>query len=216
VTKVVDIAQRTPAGAKLEEQKVDGKTLAELAIEIGAKFGEKVAIRRWERFDLAAGKHGFCHAYVHMNGKIAVVLQVEAETAEAAKHADVIKFADDTCMHIAAMGPLALRRTEIAADKVAKQREIFEAQLREDPKPKPQNIWPKIIEGKVDKWFAEVVLLEQESVVVPGQKIEAQCKAAATAAGAGVTITRFARFERGEGIEKKQADLAADVASMIK
>jgi elongation factor Ts len=216
VAQVVDVAMRTPKGTNLDEQKVEGKTLAEIAIEIGAKLGEKVAVRRWDRLELGAGKHGVCHAYVHMGGKIAALLAVECETAEAAKHADVLKFVDETAMHIAATGPTALRREQIAAELVSKQREIFEAQLREDPKPKPEKMWPKIVDGKIDKWFSEVVLLEQDSVVVTGQKIEALRQAAATAAGAGVAVTGFARFERGEGIEKKKADLAADVASMIK
>jgi elongation factor Ts len=216
VAKVVEVAMRTPKGANLDEQKVDGKTLAEIAIEVGAKLGEKVAVRRWDRFELPAGKQGLCHAYVHMGGKIAALLLVECETAEAAKHPEVLKFVDETAMHIAATGPTALRRDQVAKELVDKQREIFEAQLREDPKPKPEKMWPKIVEGKIDKWFSEVVLLEQDSVVVPGQKIEALRQAAGTAAGAGVAVTGFARFERGEGIEKKKVDLAADVASMIK
>jgi elongation factor Ts len=215
VAKAVDVAQRTPKGANLDEQKLDGKTLAEIAIEIGSKLGEKVAVRRWERLELGAGTHGLCYAYVHMGGKIAALLTIECETADAAKHAEVLKLADDTAMHVAATGPRALKREQIPADEVKKQREIFEAQLREDPKPKPEKMWPKIVEGKIDKWLSEVVLLEQESVVVSGQKIDALRHAAATAAGAGVAFTGFVRFERGEGLEKKKADLVADIASMI-
>jgi elongation factor Ts len=216
VAQVVEVAMRTPKGASLEEQKIDGKTLGEIAIEIGAKLGEKVAVRRWERIELGSGKHGLCHAYVHMGGKIAALLALECETAEVVQHPELLKFVDETAMHVAATGPVALRRDQIAEDEVKKQREIFEAQLREDPKPKPEKMWPKIIEGKVDKWFSEVVLLEQESVVVPGKKIEVLRQAVATAAGAGVVLTGFARFERGEGLVKKKADLAADVASLIK
>jgi elongation factor Ts len=202
VAQVVEVALRTPKGAVLEEQKVEGKTLADIGIEIGAKLGEKVAVRRWDRLDLGSGKHGLCHAYVHMGGKIAALLVLECETEEAAKHPEVLKFVDDTAMHVAATGPIALRREQIAEDDAKKQREIFEAQLREDPKPKPEKMWPKILDGKIDKWFAEVVLLEQDSVVVAGKKVEALRKDAATAAAAGIALTGFARFERGEGLAK--------------
>ena len=88
------------------------------------------------------------------------------------------------------------------------------ATRKPEPKPKPEASWPKIIEGKANKWFSEIVLLEQESVVVPGQTIEKLREAAQKAAGANVAITRFVRFERGEGLTKKEDDFAAEVAKM--
>jgi elongation factor Ts len=110
---------------------------------------------------------------------------------------------------------VSLRRDEITEDQRAKQKAIFEAQLAEDPKQKdhPER-WGKIIEGKFNKWFSEVTLTEQESVVVPGQTIDKLREAAAKAAGGTVEILRFVRFERGEGVEKKQDDFAAEVAKM--
>lgn len=191
-----------------------GKTVNEVATELTATIGEKVAVRRWDRLEVPEGGHGAAHAYVHMGGKIGVVLVVKTDSDATKNHEEVIKFIDDTAMQIAAMNPIALYRNQIGDDLKAKQKEIFEAQLREDPKPKPESAWPKIIEGKYNKWFSEVTLTEQESVVVPGQTIDKLRQAAEKAAGGTVEILRFVRYERGEGIEKKQDDFAAEVAKM--
>ena len=214
VTDVMKAALATDAGSDLRKSPLAGKTVGDVASELTGKIGEKIDVRRWDRVAIPAGKNGLCHAYVHLGGKIGVIVAIETESADAAKNAEVVKFADETAMQIAAMGALTLRRDEVDADAVAKQKEIFEAQLREDPKPKPEASWPKIIEGKINKWYSESVLLEQESVVVPGQTVEKLREAAQTAAGASVTITRFVRFERGEGLTKKEDDFAAEVAKM--
>jgi elongation factor Ts len=215
VGKVMDLALQTPAEADLNQEQLDGKSLADTAVELGAKLGEKVAVRRWQRVALPEGKQGFCHCYNHMGGKIAVAVVVATDDAAVAEHAATQKFADETAMHVAAMAPLALRREDVDSTVVDKQREIFEAQLREDPKPKPEQVWPKIIEGKVQKWFSEVALLEQESVVVPKSKIDDLRKAAEQEAGGSIAIEGFVRFERGEGIAAEKKDLAADVEQML-
>ncbi len=215
VGDVLAVAEKTPLGADLSTQALGGKTVADVATELTAKIGEKVAPRRWERLEVAAGKHGVAHSYVHLGGKIGVILAVETDSEATAQHAEVAKFVDDTAMQIAAMTPMVLNRSEVSEDMIAKQKEIFEAQLREDPKPKPEAAWPKIIEGKLNKWFSEITLVDQESVVVPGQTISQLAAAAGKAAGGTVSISRFVRFERGEGIEKAQKDdFAAEVARM--
>lgn len=214
VGDVLELASKTEPGADINAQALNGKTVADIATELTAKIGEKISVRRWERVKLEDGKHGIVESYVHMGGKIGVILEVETSTADVAKHAEVVSFAENTAMQIAAMNPLVVRRDEIDEATVAKQKELYEAQLREDPKPKPEKAWPKIIEGKLNKWFSEVVLLEQESVVTSGKTIEALCKAAASAAGGDVTVVRFVRFERGEGITKKEDNFADEVAKM--
>lgn len=211
VADVMEVAAKAAAGSDLGAAPLAGKTVAEVAAELTGKIGEKIDVRRWERVSIPAGKQGLCCSYVHLGGKIGVLLAIESE---AASHPEVVKFADDTAMQIAAMSPLFLKREDIGEADIAKQRVIYEGQMREDPKPKPEAAWPKIIEGKLVKWYSEVTLLEQESVVTPGQTIEKLREAAAKAAGSAVTITRFVRFERGEGLSKKEENFADEVAKM--
>lgn len=219
VGDVLAAAEKAPDGTDVSQLSIGGKPVTDVAADLTARIGEKVAARRWDRVSIPAGKHGVAHAYVHLGGKIGVILSVETSSQAVAEHPEVQKFAEDTAMQIAAMSPLVLRREEITEELKAKQKEIFEAQLREDPKPKPESAWPKIIEGKFNKWYSEVALLEQESVEaasrgVTGQTIDKLREAAAKAAGGEVTITRFVRYERGEGIAKKEDDFAAEVAKM--
>jgi elongation factor Ts len=214
VGEVLAAAEKAPHGADIGGLTLaSGQTATAAAAELGGKIGEKIAARRWDRIEIPHGHHGLAHAYVHMGGKIGVVVALSTGTAEAAAHADVVAFADELAMHIAAANPLVLKRDEVTAELVAKQKEIFEGQLREDPKPKPEAAWPKIIEGKFNKWYSETALVEQESVVNQ-QQIGKQLDALSKAVGSPVSIARFVRYERGEGIEKKTDDFAAEVAKM--
>jgi elongation factor Ts len=216
VGQVLAVAQKAPAGADLATQPLDGKTVADVAAALTGKIGEKIAARRWDRVEVPEGKQGVAAAYVHLGGKIGVVVALETETSGAASHAEVVKFAEDTAMHIAAMNPLHITRDEASPELVAKQKEIFAAQLKEDPKTAAKEAqWPKMIEGKLHKWFSEIALHEHESVVTPGHTIEKLRDAAGKAAGGTVKITRFVRFERGEGIaQAPKDDFAAEVAKM--
>ncbi len=224
VGDVLAALEGAPNGADPKTITIGGKTVADLSTELTAKIGEKVDVRRWGRVSLAEGKHGVAHAYVHLGGKIGVVLTIETGTAEAAQSAHIAELADDLAMHVAATGPVSLRRDEVSAEKIATQKDIFEAQLKEDPKQKdhPER-WVKIIEGKFNKWYSESVLLEQESVVtksnekgepLPAEKITVILDKAGKALGTSVTVGAFVRYERGEGIEKAQGDFAAEVAKM--
>ncbi len=214
VGAVLDVAKTAPAGADFGALPLHGKTVNDITSELSATIGEKVAVRRWDRVEVPEGSSGAAHAYVHLGGKIGVVIAVKTDSDATTNHDDVVKFLDDTAMQIAAMNPIALKRADISDEMKAKQKVIFEGQLREDPKPKPESAWPKIIEGKFNKWFSDVTLTEQESVVVPGQTIEKLRQTAEKGAGGTVEILRFVRYERGEGIEKPQGDFAAEVAKM--
>ncbi|MBK8253422.1 MAG: translation elongation factor Ts [Polyangiaceae bacterium] len=225
VKDVLAAIEVAPAGADHLALPLSGKTVAEIATELTGKIGEKVHVRRWSRVEIPAGKHGLAIAYVHLGGKIGVILSLETGTEEAAKSAALAEVGEDLAMHIAATGPVSLSREEISDEKKAQQKTIFEAQLAEDPKQKdhPER-WGKIIEGKFNKWFSESVLLEQESVVtktndkgepLPAEKVSAIIEKCGKALGTTVAIGRFVRFERGEGIEKApQGDFAAEVAKM--
>jgi len=215
VGEVVRVAAGAKHGENLEQRKYPGsdKTVGEILGELVAQIGEKITVRRFARFDLSAPA-GAIHAYVHLGGKIGVLLEATASTRAVEERPEFKKFIDDAAMQVAAMNPLYLTRAEVPKDTTDKQREIYAAQLREESKPKPEAAWPKIIEGKLNKWYTEVCLLDQESVLVPGSSIDQVRAQAAKDAGGTIELRRFVRFERGEGIEKRTDDFAAEVAKM--
>ncbi|MEM1032014.1 MAG: translation elongation factor Ts [Myxococcota bacterium] len=213
--RVVASAAAAPEGANLAALESDGKTLEAHATELTGVIGEKITLRRHARLAVGEGRSGLCHDYVHLGGRIGVIVCLETSSEDVAGHEAVRSFAEDTALQIAAMNPQYLRRDDVDASAVAKQKEIFEAQLREDPKPKPEKVWPKIIEGKVNNWFKETVLLDQDSAQHAKKSIDGLRAEAARAAGGEVTVMGFVRFELGEGIEKKEENFAADVAELL-
>jgi elongation factor Ts len=212
--KALKAAEGAAAGSELDKLVFEGKTLAEHASEVTAVIGEKITLRRFAQVEVPRGKSGFCQSYVHMGGKIGVILAVAADSDATAKHEAARTFAEETAMQIAAMNPMVLERSQLDQATLDKQREIFEAQLREDPKPKPEAMWPKIIDGKIAAWCKEVVLLDQESAQHK-KAISELGKEAGKAAGGSVELLAFVRYELGEGIEKKQEDIQAGVAELI-
>jgi elongation factor Ts len=215
VADIVRVAAGAKEGMKLEDlpYPVGAKTVGEVMNELIAQIGEKISIRRFARLDLSAPA-GAIHSYVHLGGKIGVLLETIANSVETAARPEFKKFIDDAAMQIAAMNPVYLTRSEVPKAVVDKQREIYAAQLREEPKPKPEAAWPKIIEGKLNKWYTEVCLLDQESVLVPGSSIDQVRGQVVKETGGTLELKRFVRFERGEGIEKRADDFAAEVAKM--
>jgi elongation factor Ts len=188
-------------------------TVEDVRAALVGKLGENITVRRWE--SLSVDGAGKVQSYVHMGGKIGVLLAVRAGTDAAAKSPAFEKLADDSAMQIAAMAPLFLSANEIAADAKAKQADIFKAQLAEDPKAPPAASHPKIIEGKLAKWAKEICLLDQPSVLETDKSVEQVRAAVAKELGTEVVFSRFVRFERGEGIEKPQGDdFASEVAKM--
>jgi elongation factor Ts len=213
VGKVLEVAQGSTKGTDLASQKYPGtdKTVEVVRNEMIAKTGENTVIRRWDRVE-GHGASGLVHAYIHMGGKLAVLIDVEAPSANAVKDDAFKSFVDNTAMQIAAMNPLVVSKDKVSAQDVEKQKEIYAAQLKEEKK--PEAAWPKIIEGKVTKWFTEVTLLGQESVTEPGKTVDALRVELGKKLGGDVKIHGFVRFALGEGIEKKTDDLAAEVAKM--
>jgi elongation factor Ts len=207
VQKVVDAASNAKDGADLSAEPYQG---GEGSIEdnrkaLVGKLGENITVRRWQR--LAVEGNGLVHSYVHMGGKVGVLLAVKTPSSDVP--AAVKEFADNTAMQIAAMAPQYLSTSEVPADLKAKQSEIFDAQLADEGK--PEKVRPKIIEGKLAKWMKEICLLEQASVIETDKTIAKQV----AALGDGVELVKFVRFERGEGVEKPQGeDFAAEVAKM--
>jgi elongation factor Ts len=214
VGKVLEVASKLPKGSDLLAQKYPGsdKTVEDIRKEMVSKTGENTVVRRWDALE-ARGAHGIVHSYIHMGGKLAVLVEAEAPHAEGKGHDAFKGFVDNSAMQIAAMNPLVVQKDEIGASHVEKQKEIFAGQLKEEGK--PEQAWPKIIEGKVNKWFTEVTLLGQESVVDPGKTVDAIRKDLSKQLGGDVHIHAFVRYSLGEGIEKgPKDDLAAEVAKM--
>ena len=188
-------------------------TVEETRAALVGKLGESITVRRWE--SLSVDGAGKVQSYVHMGGKIGVLLAVRAGSDAVAKAPAFDKLADDSAMQIAAMAPMYLSAGEIPADAKAKQSEIFKGQLAEDPKAPPAASHPKIIEGKLAKWAKEICLLDQPSVLETDKTVDQVRAAVSKELGSDIVFSRFVRFERGEGIEKPTGDdFAAEVAKM--
>jgi elongation factor Ts len=218
VKNVIDAASKAPKGADLGAQKFPGtdKTVEQVRAEMVAKTGENTVVRRWDSLE-AKESHAIVHAYVHAGGKLAVLVHAEAPDA---KNPDFKAFVDNVAMQIAAMNPTVVRQEEIAPAQIAKQKEIYQAQMKEEQAEgklkAPEQAWPKIIDGKVTKWFTEITLLGQDNVWdPPAGTIDKIRQELGKKLGGDVKVHGFSRFSLGEGIEKKTEDLAAEVAKTI-
>jgi elongation factor Ts len=212
VKNVVDLAAVSPAGADLSAlpYPAGGGTVEAVRQALVGKLGENINVRRWAKLE---AKAGLVHSYVHLGGKIGVIVAVEVGDPTVLGNPALLKFVDDTAMQIAAMAPLCVRTTDVPAEDKAKQSEIYDAQLEEEGKPAAAR--PRIIEGKLAKWMKEICLLEQVSVIDSDKTIDQQLQAVAKETATTVAITQFVRYERGEGIEKKKTDdFAAEVMKM--
>lgn len=212
VKNVVDLAAVSPATADLSTLPYPGGggTVEAVRQALVGKLGENINLRRWAKLE---AKSGLVHSYVHLGGKIGVLMSVDVGNPNLLSHPALLKFVDDTTMQIAAMAPLWIHKAEVPVADRAKQSEIYDAQLEEEGKPVAAR--PKIIEGKLAKWMKEVCLLEQISVIDSERTVGQQLEVVAKEIGATVTVTQFVRYERGEGIERKKTDdFAAEVMKM--
>lgn len=220
VGDVLSVASKLTPGTDLASQKYPGtsKTIDEVRNEKIAQSGENHVIRRWDALE-AKEPGAIVHSYIHMGGKLGVLLLAFAPSDEKTKDADFAKFIDDVAMQIAAMNPLVVSAMELTPKEKEKQKEIYLAQMAEEKAAgtlkAPEAQWPKIVDGKINKWLNEVTLLGQESVVTPGSSIDKLRQELGKKLGGEVRLARFVRFGVGEGIEKKTDDLAAEVAKMV-
>ncbi|MCC7537692.1 MAG: translation elongation factor Ts [Deltaproteobacteria bacterium] len=212
---VKELRERTQAGMMdcknaLEESggNMDG------AAEILMKKGQA-------RVAKAAGKiaaDGLVHAYIHQGGRLGVLVEVNSQTDFVARSEEFKTFVDDVALQIASMAPQYVRREEIAETTLAKQREIFVAQLAEEEaqtgKSRPEAARAKIIDGKLAKWVSEVCLVEQTSVRITDKTIQQLSDELTARTGEKIAVRRFVRYELGEGIKTQQADFASEVAAM--
>ncbi len=182
-----------------------GRTVAEELTHQIATIGENMDIRRLKRSD--AGQ-GTVASYVHGEGKIGVL--VELQTASTDER--VAALGKQIAMHVAAAAPQYLSRNDVPSAVVDKEKEIMRVKAIESGK--PENIVEKIIVGQINKYFGEVCLLEQAFVIDPDQKVGKVVEALAKELGGEIKLNSYARFQLGEGVEKKGDDFAAEVAAL--
>ena len=172
---------------------VEGKTVNEVLIDKIATIGENMTIRRFARFETT---DGLVEKYIHGDGKIAVLVNMTKADKELAK---------DVCMQIAAVKPEFISRENVPAERVEKEREILKAQTMNEGK--PEAIAEKIVMGRINKFYEEICLVDQAFVKDPSMKVSQVLKDA--------TVVEFARFEKGEGIEKKEENFAEEVMKQL-
>ena len=170
----------------------EGKTVNEVLVNKIATIGENMSIRRFARFE----SNGLVAKYIHGNGKIAVLVNMENGNAELAK---------DVCMQIAAARPEFVNREEVPADRLEKEKEILKAQTMNEGK--PEAIAEKIVMGRIGKFYEEICLVDQAFVKDPNVKVSQILKDA--------KVVEFARFEKGEGIEKREENFSEEVMKQL-
>ncbi len=196
-TMVKELRTKTGAGmmdCKEALASVDGDF--EKAIDFLRKKGLSAATKRSSK----AAKDGTIASYIHMGGKIGVMVEVNCETDFVAKTDDFQTMARDIAMHVAASNPLYVRPDEIAEDILEREKEIYRSQLREEKK--PEKIWDKIIEGKLKKYYEDVCLVEQKFVKNQDITVGTLISNMIAKTGENIIIRRFARFQLGEEIKQ--------------
>lgn len=184
----------------------EGKTVGETLKETIARIGENLVLRRFVRIE----SKGLVHSYIHGDGKIGVIVDLATD-----KETDEIRtLANDICLHVAAMNPIAMSPEEVPAEVVAKEKEILKGKAIEQGK-KPEML-DKIIEGQIRKFLAESCLLEQAFVKNPDVRVKEHIEQIAKKVGAPVKLNRFVRFELGEGLQKRSNNFAEEVAAQAK
>ncbi len=190
--------------------KADGseQTVAEMLQEKVLTIGENIQIRRFERME------GACVAYVHAGGKIGVLVNFDTDLAD---KDEFVAYGKDVAMQIAALNTPYLTKEEVPAEVIEHEKSIMVEQLKNDPKManKPEQVLAKIVDGKIGKYYKENCLVDQEFVKDNKLTVAQYTKNTAKALGGSIEIKKFIRFEKGEGIEKRQDDFAAEVASMV-
>ncbi len=197
IAKQVVINNPTTVEELLAQESIEvaGKTVSEVLVEKIATIGENMNIRRFERFE----SEGLVQKYIHGDGKIAVLVNMSKGNAEVAK---------DVCMQIAAAKAEYLKREEVPAERVEKEIEILKVQAMNEGK--PAQIAEKIVQGRIGKFYEEICLVDQAFVKDPSIKVSDLLK------NNDADIVAYARFEKGEGIEKQETNFAEEVMSQLK
>ena len=184
------------------------RTVLEQQQEMVLVIGENIKVRRFARFG-----EGFSVPYIHAGGKIGVIVNLSVEGG-----IDATAIGKDLAMQIAALNPRFLDKSQVTEDVLEEEKKVMLAQMDNDPKmaSKPQQVKEKIVMGKLNKFYSENCLLQQAFVKDGDVTVEQYMQNAAKALGGKATLNSAVRFEKGEGIEKKKEDFAAEIASLVK
>lgn len=215
VAKVAEAAALSDAAdvEALKAATVDGETVEAIIANGIATMGENMTLTRFAR---RVVENGAVASYIHMGGKIGVLVEINCETDFVANTDAFKELCHNVAMHIAAAAPEFVSKDEIPAEKLEEERRIAREQVMNDEKnsKKPAQIIEKIVDGRIEKYCKEICLLDQPYVKDPDITIQTLLHESTLKTGEKVTIRRFVRYKLGEGIEKKQSDLAAEIAEM--
>jgi elongation factor Ts len=188
-------------------------------VESGGDMEKAIKILREKGLAAAAKKagriaaEGLVDAYIHGNGRIGVLVEVNIETDFAAANEEFKQLVKDIAMQIAAAKPEYVRREDVPADVIENEKNILRAQARNEGK--PEKVIDKMVEGRMEKFYKEVCLMEQPWIRDPDKTIEQLVTEKIAVIGENINVRRFARFERGEGLTKREENFAEEVAKQI-
>jgi elongation factor Ts len=188
-------------------EKIEGETVVSESLKaLIAKLGENMSVRRFTKFSI---ENGIVKSYIHGGGRIGVLVEVACDKAS-----EVLdEVGKEVCMQIAAANPLFLSKDDVDTESMEKEKEIYRVQALNEGK--PENIVEKMVVGRIQKYFKEVCLLEQPWVKDSDKSISKFVEEKSKEVGSPITVTRFVRYERGEGIEVEKVDFAEEVARQI-
>lgn len=207
---VKELRERTQAGMMdCKNALVEANGDMDKAVEILREKGLATAAKKQGR----TATEGLVDAYIHGGGRIGVLVEVNCETDFVARNDMFKDFVRDIAMHIAASNPQYVSVEDVPAEVVEKEKAILKAQAINEGK--PEKIVDKIVDGRISKYFEEICLLEQAFVRIPDKKVKDVVTEMIATIGEKISIRRFARYERGEGLEKKEENFAEEVMKQI-
>ena len=219
------MAEITAAGVKSLREKTGAGMMECKKALVEAEGNEERAIGILRERGLASAKkkegrvaaEGVVGSYIHMGGRVGVLVEVNCETDFAARSTEFQQLVKDLAMHIAAAEPRFVSREEIAPETLDSEREIARAQAKNDPKNanKPDTVIDKIVEGRLNKFYEEFVLLDQPFIKEPAKTVAELVTDKIAQTGETITIRRFARYKMGEGLEKRGDDFEGEVAKLV-
>ena len=205
------LRERTGAGIMdCKNALIKAENNIDKAVEILREAGIAKAAKKANR--IAA--EGLVYSYIHMGGKMGVLVEVNCETDFVAKSEPFVELVKDIALQIAASNPEYVSREQVPAERVEKEREILKVQAQNEGK--PAQVIERMLEGRMNKFYQEICLLEQTFIKNPDVTIQQLVNNAILNIGEKITVRRFVRYEMGEGLEKRSDNFAEEVMSQIK